>query len=86
MAITHAPKTYSPKASEITHAWRLVDADGQTLGRLASQVAGFLRGKHKPTFAEHMDVGDYVVVINASKNVFAPGADFGYEPADSDDV
>ena len=43
-------KTYSPKASEVTHAWRLVDADGQTLGRLASQVATFLRGKHRPTF------------------------------------
>jgi large subunit ribosomal protein L13 len=60
-------KTYSPKASEVTHAWRLVDANGQTLGRLASQVAGYLRGKHLPTFAEHMDVGDYVVVINASQ-------------------
>jgi len=60
-------KTYSPKASEITHAWRLVDADGQTLGRLASQVAGFLRGKHRPTFAEHLDLGDYVVIVNASR-------------------
>jgi large subunit ribosomal protein L13 len=60
-------KTYSPKASEITRAWRLVDAEGQTLGRLASQVAGYLRGKHLPTFAEHMDVGDFVVVVNASR-------------------
>src|SRR5438094_6532264 len=60
-------KTYSPKASQITHAWRLVDADGQTLGRLASQVAGYLRGKHQPTFAEHLDMGDYVVVINAAR-------------------
>ncbi|SRR6266508_572035 len=59
-------KTYSPKASEVTHAWRLVDANGQTLGRLASMIAGYLRGKHQPTFAEHMDMGDYVVVINAS--------------------
>src|SRR3954467_2013913 len=59
-------KTYSPKASEITHAWRLVDASGQTLGRLASEVAGYLRGKHQPTFAEHLDVGDYVVLINAA--------------------
>ena len=60
-------KTYSPKASEVTHAWRLVDANGQTLGRLASEVAGYLRGKHQPGFAEHLDVGDYVVVINAAK-------------------
>jgi large subunit ribosomal protein L13 len=60
-------KTYSPKAGEITHAWRLVDADGQTLGRLATQIAGYLRGKHLPTFAEHMDVGDFVVVVNASR-------------------
>jgi large subunit ribosomal protein L13 len=58
-------KTYTPKASEVTRAWRLVDADGQTLGRLATQIAGWLRGKHRPTFAEHLDVGDFVVVINA---------------------
>ena len=58
-------KTFSPKASEITHAWRLVDAQGQTLGRLATQIAGWLRGKHVPSFAEHMDLGDFVVVINA---------------------
>jgi large subunit ribosomal protein L13 len=58
-------KTYSPKASEVTHAWRLVDAEGQTLGRLATQIAGFLRGKHLATFSEHMDVGDFVVVVNA---------------------
>ena len=60
-------KTYSPKASEITHAWRLVDADGQTLGRLATQIASWLRGKHLPTYAEHMDLGDFVVVVNASR-------------------
>ena len=59
-------KTYSPKASEVTHAWRLVDAEGQTLGRLATQIAGYLRGKHLATFSEHMDVGDFVVVVNAS--------------------
>src|SRR5262245_4857758 len=58
-------KTYSPKAGEVSHAWRLVDAQGQTLGRLATQVAGWLRGKHRPTFAEHMDLGDFVVVVNA---------------------
>ena len=60
-------KTYSPKASEVTHAWRLVDAEGQTLGRLATQLALYLRGKHLPTFAEHMDLGDFVVVVNASR-------------------
>src|SRR5947209_18175899 len=60
-------KTYSPKASQVTHAWRLVDADGQTLGRLATQIATWLRGKHLPTFAEHMDVGDFVVVVNAAR-------------------
>jgi large subunit ribosomal protein L13 len=60
-------KTFSPKASEITRSWRLVDAEGQTLGRLSTQIAGFLRGKHRTIFAEHMDVGDYVVVVNASR-------------------
>ena len=60
-------KTYSPKASEVTHAWRLVDAEGQTLGRLATQIALFLRGKHRPTFSEHMDLGDFVVVVNAGR-------------------
>src|SRR5437588_6568489 len=60
-------RTYTPRASEVTHAWRVVDAEGVALGRLASQVAGFLRGKHLPTFAEHMDLGDYVIVVNASR-------------------
>jgi large subunit ribosomal protein L13 len=63
---SNTQKTYTPKASEVTHAWRLVDAEGQTLGRLATQIAGFLRGKHLPTFSEHMDLGDFVVVVNAS--------------------
>jgi large subunit ribosomal protein L13 len=60
-------KTYSPKAREITHDWHVVDADGQTLGRLAVEVAGLLRGKHKPTYAPHMDMGDCVIVVNAEK-------------------
>jgi len=60
-------KTYSPKASEITHDWHVVDATGQPIGRLAVQIAGLLRGKHKPTFAQHMDSGDFVVVVNAAK-------------------
>jgi large subunit ribosomal protein L13 len=60
-------KTYSPKASEIERRWWVVDAEGQTLGRLASVVATRLRGKDKPTFAPHMDGGDFVIVVNASR-------------------
>lgn len=59
--------TYSPKAADVHHDWFIVDANGHTLGRLATEVARVLRGKHKPTFAEHMDMGDYVIVINAAK-------------------
>lgn len=62
-------RTYSPKAGDATAKWYLVDADGIVLGRLASQVATLLRGKHKPTFAPNFDDGDYVVVINAEKVV-----------------
>jgi large subunit ribosomal protein L13 len=60
-------KTFSPKASEITRSWWVVDADGQILGRLASAIASRLRGKDKPTFTTHMDTGDFVVVVNAEK-------------------
>jgi len=60
-------KTYSVKKSEITRKWYLVDADGMVLGRLASEVAGILRGKNKPTFTPHLDVGDHVIVVNADK-------------------
>jgi large subunit ribosomal protein L13 len=60
-------KTYQPKASDIDRRWILVDAAGQNLGRLATQVAGLLRGKGKPLFVPHQDVGDFVVVINAEK-------------------
>ena len=60
-------KTYSPKAKEITRDWHVIDAAGVPLGRLASQVAQLLRGKHKPTFAPHVDTGDFVIVINAGK-------------------
>jgi len=60
-------KTYQPKAGEIDRRWVLVDAQGQNLGRLASRVAMILRGKDKPVFAPHMDVGDFVVIINAEK-------------------
>ena len=65
--MANTQRTYSPKASEVTHAWRLVDAEGETLGRLATRIATFLRGKHLPTYAEHMDLGDFVVVVNASQ-------------------
>lgn len=61
--------TYSPKASEITRTWYVVDAEGVVLGRLATEVARVLRGKHKPTFAPHIDTGDHVVIINADKVV-----------------
>lgn len=60
-------RTYTPKASEIERRWLVVDADGQTLGRLATRVARLLTGKHKPTYATHIDVGDHVIVINARK-------------------
>ena len=60
-------KTYTPKAEHIERRWWLVDAEGITLGRLATRVAGILRGKHKPMYTPHLDVGDYVVVINAEK-------------------
>ena len=60
-------KTYTPKAEHIKRRWWLVDAEGKTLGRLATRVAGILRGKHKTMYTPHLDVGDYVVVINAEK-------------------
>ena len=60
-------KTYSAKPSEIDKKWLLVDADGVVLGRLASQVAMILRGKHKPGYTPHMDCGDNVIVVNAAK-------------------
>ena len=62
-------RTYSPKANEIEREWYVVDADGMVLGRLASEVAAILRGKRKPTFAPHLDMGDHVIVINADKVV-----------------
>src|SRR5881409_4397496 len=60
-------KTYATKQSEITRSWRVVDADGATLGRLATQVATILRGKHKATFAPSLDTGDPVIIVNAAK-------------------
>lgn len=60
-------RTFSPTPADQDPRWHIIDADGLVLGRLATQVATLLRGKHKPTFAPHMDMGDFVVVINASK-------------------
>jgi len=65
--------TYSPKASEIQRAWFVVDADGLVLGRMATEVARVLRGKHKPTFTPHLDTGDHVVIVNADKVVLTAG-------------
>jgi large subunit ribosomal protein L13 len=65
--------TYTPKASEIERNWLIIDADGLVLGRLATEVASILRGKHKPTYAPHIDTGDHVVIINAEKVVLTAG-------------
>jgi len=60
-------RTYVPKAHELDRRWLVVDASNQVLGRLASEVAALLRGKHKPAFTPHMDTGDFVVVVNAER-------------------
>jgi large subunit ribosomal protein L13 len=60
-------RTYSPKAHELNNEWLIIDATDVVLGRLATQAATLLRGKHKPTFAPHMDNGDFVIIINAEK-------------------
>lgn len=60
-------RTYTPKADEIEHDWWVVDAADKPLGRLATEIARVLRGKHKPIFTPHLDTGDHVVVVNASK-------------------
>jgi len=65
--------TYSPKISEIERAWHVVDAEGLVLGRMATEVANILRGKHKPTYAAHIDTGDHVIIINADKVVLTAG-------------
>ena len=62
-------RTYSPKAPDIQRAWHVVDADGLVLGRMASEIARILRGKHKPVFAPNVDTGDHVIVVNAAKVV-----------------
>lgn len=60
-------KTFSAKPAEITREWCLIDAEGKTLGRLATEIARRLRGKHKPEYTPHIDTGDFIVVINAEK-------------------
>jgi large subunit ribosomal protein L13 len=66
-------RTYSPKPSELQRVWRVVDADGLVLGRLSTEVASVLRGKHRPIFAPHIDTGDHVIVVNAAKIVMSAG-------------
>ena len=66
-------RTFSPKPADVSRAWHIVDADGLVLGRLATEVASVLRGKHKPTFAPNTDMGDHVVVVNADKVVLTSG-------------
>ena len=65
--------TYTPKKSEIERTWHLVDAEGLVLGRMATEIATILRGKHKATYAPHIDTGDHVIVINADKVVLTSG-------------
>jgi large subunit ribosomal protein L13 len=60
-------KTFAAKPQDVVHGWYLVNAEGKVLGRLASQIASRLRGKHKPEFTPHVDTGDYIVVVNAAK-------------------
>jgi large subunit ribosomal protein L13 len=62
-------RTFSPKPSDVQRAWHVVDAEGLVLGRLSTEVARVLRGKHKPIFAPHIDTGDHVIVVNAAKVV-----------------
>jgi large subunit ribosomal protein L13 len=62
-------RTFSPKPADIQRAWHVVDADGLVLGRLSTEVARVLRGKHKPIFAPHVDTGDFVIIVNADKIV-----------------
>jgi large subunit ribosomal protein L13 len=65
-------RTYTPKPADITHEWHVIDAEGAVLGRLATEIATLLRGKHKPIFATHLDTGDHVIIVNASKIAVSP--------------
>jgi large subunit ribosomal protein L13 len=64
--------TYTPKPADVTREWHVIDANDIVLGRLASQAATLLRGKHKPSFAPHLDTGDFVVIVNADKIAVSP--------------
>ena len=64
-------RTFTPKPADINRAWHVIDAEGLVLGRVATEVATLLRGKHKPIFAPHVDTGDHVIVINAAKVVIS---------------
>jgi len=66
-------RTYSPKASEIQRVWHVIDADGLVLGRVATEAARILRGKHKPIYTPHLDTGDHVIIVNADKMVLTSG-------------
>ena len=66
-------RTFSPTPNDIQRAWHVIDAEGMVLGRLSTEVANLLRGKHKPIYAPHMDTGDFVIVVNASKIVLTAG-------------
>jgi len=65
-------RTYTPTPSDVTRTWHVIDAEGAVLGRLATEAATLLRGKHKPTWAPHFDGGDHVVVVNASALAISP--------------
>ena len=65
--------TYTPKAGDVERAWHVVDAEGLVLGRLSTEVANILRGKHKPTYTPHMDMGDHVLIVHADKVVLTSG-------------
>ena len=66
-------RTFSPTPSDIERSWHVIDAEGMVLGRLATEVANLLRGKHKPIYAPHLDTGDFVIVVNADKVVLTAG-------------
>ena len=74
-------KCYTAKKEDVVHGWKLIDADGEILGRLAVKVAQMLMGKHKPTYTPHVDTGDFVVVVNAEK-ITVSGNKAGYKEYD----
>ena len=65
-------RTFTPKPADINRAWHVIDAEGQVLGKVATEAANLLRGKHKPIWAPHVDTGDHVVIVNASKLAIDP--------------